>query len=152
MEAELAALAASGATTLVGLMVSETWDQARQRLSRFFARGGDEEDVAAELRSSRSDLVRAHEDADAEALADIESTWRARIRRALLADPAAAEHLRSLLAEVGSDDGGESLGAVHNTVSGGVQHGPVLQGGRFSGLSFHVHGNDDPDYRENPSN
>jgi hypothetical protein len=152
MEAELAALAASGATTLVGLMVSETWDQARQRLSRFFARGGDEETVAAELRSSRSDLERARADADAEAIADIEATWRARLRRALLEDPAAAEQLRSLLAEVGSHHGGESLGAVHNTVSGGVQHGPVLQGGRFSGLSFHVDGNDDSDYRESSSN
>jgi hypothetical protein len=39
VEAELASLAASGATTLVGLMVSETWTQARDRVARSFARG-----------------------------------------------------------------------------------------------------------------
>ncbi|WP_224310115.1 hypothetical protein [Streptomyces olivaceus] len=138
MEAELAALAASGATTLVGLMVSETWEQARHRLSRFFARDGDENAVAAELRSSRSDMVAARDGADAEAVADIEAAWRARLRRALLSDPEAARELRALLAEIAPSDGaGEAAGAVHNIVSGGVQHGPVLQGGRFSGVSFH---------------
>ncbi|MFI1928078.1 MULTISPECIES: hypothetical protein [unclassified Streptomyces] len=30
-------------------------------------------------------------------------------------------------------------GTVHNTISGGTQHGPVLQGRDFSGLSFTTH-------------
>ncbi len=136
MEAELAALAASGATTLVGLMVSETWEQARDRLTRFLARGGDEEAVDEELSLARGDLVAAGEAEDPQAAADIEADWRARLRRALLADPSAAEELRSLLAELAPDAGARPSGSVHNTVSGGVVHGPVIQGGTFSGLTF----------------
>ncbi|MFD5627014.1 hypothetical protein [Streptomyces sp. NPDC127072] len=136
MEAELAALAASGATTLVGLMVSETWGQARERLTRFFARGGDERAVGEELCLSQGELAAAREAEDGETAADIEAAWRVRLRRALQADPGAAEELRSLLAEIAPDAVRESLGAVHNTISGGVQHGPVVQGERFFGLTF----------------
>ncbi|MEU9191189.1 hypothetical protein AB0D14_43230 [Streptomyces sp. NPDC048484] len=136
MEAELAALAASGASTLVGLMVSETWAQVRDRLTRFFARGGDERAVDEELRLSRGELAAAREAEDEDALADIEAVWRTRLRRALQADSGAADELRSLLAEIAPDDGREPSGTVHNTISGGVQNGPVLQGGRFFGLTI----------------
>jgi hypothetical protein len=140
VEAELAALAASGATTLVGLMVSETWAQARDRLTRFFARGGDERAVDEELCLSRIELVAAREAEDEEAAADIEAGWRTRLRRALQADPGAAEELRALLAEVAPDGGSKPLGTVHNVISGGVQNGPVFQGERFSGLTFNGSG------------
>ncbi|MFJ4831192.1 hypothetical protein ACIP79_14900 [Streptomyces sp. NPDC088747] len=136
MEAELAALAASGATTLVGLMVSETWVQARDRLARFFARTGDERAVDEELSLSQGELAAAREADDDAAAADIEAAWRTRLRRALQADPAAAEELRSLLAEIASDDGREPRSTVHNTISGGVQHGPVFQGERFFGVTI----------------
>jgi hypothetical protein len=140
VEAELAALAASGATTLVGLMVSETWAQARDRLTRFFARGGDERAVDEELSLSRSELVAAREAEDEEAAADIEAGWRTRLRRALQADPGAAEELRVLLAEVAPDGGGESPARVRNSISGGVQNGPVFQGERFFGVTFNGSG------------
>ncbi|MEV6963126.1 hypothetical protein AB0M97_28990 [Streptomyces sp. NPDC051207] len=137
MEAELAALAASGATTLVGLMVSETWTQARDRLARFFARGGDESAAEEELRVSRGELVAAREAGDEDAAADIEAAWRTRLRRALQADPTAVAELRSLLAEFEPDGGGAPAGTVRNSISGGTQYGPVLQGQQFSGLTFH---------------
>jgi hypothetical protein len=137
VEAELAALAASGATTLVGLMVSETWTQARDRLTRFFARGGDEDTAEEELRVSRGELVAAREAEDEDAVADIEAAWRTRLRRALQADPAAAEELRALLAELAPEGNGPPAGTVRNSISGGTQYGPVLQGQQFSGLTFH---------------
>ncbi len=142
MEAELAALAASGATTLVGLMVSESWAQARDRLTRFFARGGDERAVDEELSLSRSELVAARAAEDADAAADVEAGMRTRLRRALQADPRAAEELRAVLAEIAPDGGGGGgpPGAVHNSIGGGVQNGPVFQGGRFSGLTFNGSG------------
>lgn len=136
MEAELAALAASGATTLVGLMVSEGWAQTRDRLTRFFARDGDERAVDEELRLSQRELSAARAAEDEDAAADIEAAWRTRLRRALQADPGAVEELRSLLAEIAPDDSREPSGTVHNTISGGVQNGPVLQGERFFGLTF----------------
>ena len=52
MEAELAALAASGATTLVGLMVSESWERAKSGLARFFGRGAPGEAAEAELQAA----------------------------------------------------------------------------------------------------
>lgn len=136
MEAELTALAASGATTLVGLMVSESWTQARDRLVRFFARGGDDASAEDELRLSRQELTAARESGDEGAEADIEAGWRTRLRRALQADPAAADELRDLLAELSPEARGEPTVTVHNTVSGGVQYGPVLQGQNFSGVIF----------------
>lgn len=137
MEAELAALAASGASTLVGLMVTDTWEQARDRLTRFFARGGDEEPVEEELGLSRRELVVARQSGDEDVEADIEAGWRTRMRRALQADPQAAEELRQLLAELAPEAGHEPSVSVHNVISGGVQHGPVIQSQNISGLSFH---------------
>ncbi|MFF8732272.1 hypothetical protein ACF073_38300 [Streptomyces sp. NPDC015171] len=140
MEAELAALAASGASTLVGLMVSETWSQARERVARFFARGADEEAVAEELRLSEQELVAARASADELAVSDIEAGWRLRLRRALQADPGAAEELRLLLAELAPAAKSDAAVTVHNSVNGGVQHGPVIQGQQFSSLTFYSSG------------
>ncbi|MFD5720926.1 hypothetical protein [Streptomyces sp. NPDC127036] len=145
MEAELAALAASGATTLVGLMVSETWTQARDRIARFFARGSDEDVVAEELRLSQEELTAARASEDELAAADVEAIWRTRMRRALQSAPEAAEELRLLLAELDPGLKTESAHSVHNSISGGVQHGPVIQGQNFTGLTFHTTGTVPPD-------
>ncbi|MFI1887293.1 hypothetical protein [Streptomyces jumonjinensis] len=138
MQAELATLAASGATALVGAMVSDAWSQARERVARFLARGEDPQpvDYAEELETFRTELVAAHDAEDTEAAADIEDEWRLRLRRALRADPAAAEELRVLLAEL-APQAAEPRTAVVNTISGGTYHGPVIQGDRFSQLTFH---------------
>ncbi|WUT47381.1 hypothetical protein OG929_35975 [Streptomyces pseudovenezuelae] len=140
MEAELAALATSGATTLVGLMVSDTWVQARDRLVRIFARGDDEDSAAEELRLSRRELMAARDAADDDAVADIEAGWRIRLRRALEADPLVAEELGSMLAEFAPAAGDVAPQTVRNSISGGVQHGPVLQGQSYSGLTFNSSG------------
>jgi hypothetical protein len=136
VEAELTALAVSGATTLVGLMVSETWTQARDRVARFFARGGDEGPAVEELGRSQQELMAARAAQDDLAGADIEAVWRARLRRVLQADLQAAEELRSLLAELEPSIDDKQGAAVHNSISGGVQNGPVFQGQHFSGLTF----------------
>lgn len=140
MEAELTALAASAATSLVGLMVSETWTQAREGLARFFGRGGDESAAEEELGLSRRELVAAREAGDEGAEADIEAGWRTRLRRALQQDPQAAEELRQLLAELDPQAGDRPHVTVHNRISGGVQYGPVVQGQHFSGLTFNSSG------------
>ncbi|MFJ4629421.1 hypothetical protein [Streptomyces sp. NPDC088847] len=78
----------------------------------------------------------AHTERDELAEADIEATWRSRLRRVLLADPEAAEELRLLLAELDPGAQSEPPASVHNTISGGVQNGPVFQGQHFSRLTF----------------
>ncbi|AEW94541.1 MULTISPECIES: hypothetical protein [Streptomycetaceae] len=134
MDAELATLAAS---TLVGLMVTDAWGQAKKRVAGFFARGGDTTAAEEELDTSRAELMAAEEDADEATAADIQAEWRLRLRRALQADPAAADELRRLLAELEPYGASPPSATVHNVVNGGVFEGPVIQGQNFTGLTFH---------------
>lgn len=134
---DVGALAASGATTLVGLMVSEGWNQVRDRVANFFGREGDEDAAGAELELSRAELAEAREQGDEEAAADVQAALRARFRRALREHPETAEELRALLDELTPQSGGARTGAgdVHNSV-GGTVNGVVVQGRDMSGLNF----------------
>ncbi|WP_436739537.1 hypothetical protein [Streptomyces sp. BBFR102] len=136
MDAELAALAASGASSLVGLMVSDAWSATRGRVARLFARGGDEEQVAGELTAARAELAEADRNGDAEHRADIQEEWQLRLRRLLRADPEAAAELRRLLDETAPAE--PSGGGVHinNTVTGGTHHAPVIQVGQLGHGTF----------------
>ncbi|WP_172385434.1 hypothetical protein [Streptomyces sp. MNP-20] len=128
MDAELAALAGAGATALVQAMVGDGWAAARGRVVAFLGRrrGADEDRAGGALDETRDDLLAARAAGDADAEADARAEWRNRMRRALRADPEAAAELRLLLDELGrgGDDRG---GVVHNTISGGVQRGNVIQ-------------------------
>ncbi|MBG0821707.1 hypothetical protein HS048_13275 [Planomonospora sp. ID91781] len=59
MEAELAALAGSGAATLIELMVTASWTQAKERLTRFFAGKHAAEDLLRELDISHGEVMAA---------------------------------------------------------------------------------------------
>ncbi|MEV0437327.1 hypothetical protein AB0I84_15130 [Streptomyces spectabilis] len=127
MDPELAALAGAGATALVQAMVGDGWAAARGRVVAFLGRrrGAEEDRVGGELDESRDELLAARDAGDTEAEADARAEWRNRMRRALRADPEAAAELRLLLDELGR--GGDRGGTVHNTISGGVQRGNVIQ-------------------------
>ncbi|MEU3202866.1 hypothetical protein ABZ702_03090 [Streptomyces cyaneofuscatus] len=139
MEAELMGLASSGATALVGLMVSDAWTEARERLARLLSRGsGDDEASATALRDldvSSAELAAARADRDDGLVGDVEAHWRVRLRRLLTEDPGAAAELRALLAELDQPRAGDRRGLVHNEVSGGRQN-TVVQGRDFSRLTF----------------
>ncbi|MFE7120719.1 hypothetical protein ACFU99_35335, partial [Streptomyces sp. NPDC057654] len=92
------------------------------------------------LEISRAELTAARDESDEATAADIEAGWRLRMGRVLRADPAAADELRALLAELDPPAEGRGGGSVSNSVSGGVQNGPVVQGRDFSNLTFHVPG------------
>lgn len=132
MEAELAALASSGAASLVGLMVSDAWAQARQGFARFFARDGADGRTDEQLQAAREELLTAREGGDADAADDVEAEWRARLRRLLRSDPNAADELRALLAELAPRAAGGTVVVVSNSISG-VAHGTAIQGHDFSG-------------------
>ncbi len=131
MDAELAALAAAGATALVQQMVTDGWGNVRDRVVVFFSRGRDEEAVQGELEASRADLAAARDADDEEAADDVRASWRVRLRRTLRDDPAAAAELRALLDELTPPSAGPTSIAVHNTVSGGAHH-IVIQTGPVS--------------------
>lgn len=154
MEAELAALASSGATALVSAMVSDAWGQVRDRVARFLGRGGDPAGAAEELSAAHTELVTARDEGDGDAAQDIEAEWRARLRRVLRADPAAAAELRALLAELESADGPRGgTWSSHQTMNVfGNQYGPVVQAGNVSGGTHtHFHGNPYPAQEPQPS-
>ncbi|MFI6976965.1 hypothetical protein ACIBSV_00090 [Embleya sp. NPDC050154] len=141
MEAELMTLATSGATTMVGLMVSESWAQARARIATLFGHGDParETEIEEDLELSQRELIVARDTGDDLVAADIEAEWRTRLRRLLREDPVVAAELRALLDELAPAGEGGS-GAVHNTISGGTQLGPVVQGRDFDRLTFNAPG------------
>jgi hypothetical protein len=135
VEAELVALATAGATALVQQMLTDTWTSARDRVVGFFSRGtADPESVGAELEAARAGLIDAQQSADEDTAADIQAEWRSRMRRALQADPQAAAELQALLDELAPSLPAEQAVEVHNTISGGTQHGPVIQTGTIGSL------------------
>ncbi|WP_203983309.1 hypothetical protein [Sphaerisporangium rufum] len=137
MEAELVALASSGAATLVGLMVSDAWTEVKDGIARMLARGRATEQVAYDLDVSRTELLQAGGSRDGQLVAAVEGVWCARLQSLLKAEPALAEDLRRLLT-AGDMPESRPLRAVHNVIAGGVQHGPVIQAGRVSRLTFHL--------------
>lgn len=136
LDAELAALAASGASSLVGLMVSDAWSAARGRVARLFARGGDEDQVAGELTAARDELAEADRNGDEEHRVDIQEEWQLRLRRLLRADPGAAAELRALLDEIAPAEPAAGGVVINNTVSGGTHHAPVIQVGQLGHGTF----------------
>ncbi|MFD7064571.1 hypothetical protein [Streptomyces sp. NPDC059906] len=146
MEAELMALIGTGATTVVGLMVTDAWGQVRQRVVGLFASGAEAEadGVAGELEESRTTLVAAEGTAAEEELrSDVTASVRLRLRRLLEQDPGAAGELRRLVDELAPAS--PPPGAVHNSITGGRQDGPVVQGHTFTRLTFRTTGGTAPD-------
>ncbi|MEV6111284.1 hypothetical protein AB0L59_01920 [Streptomyces sp. NPDC052109] len=133
MEAELNAMAVSGATTLVQLMAGDAWATVKSRLRALFGRGrsGDAQAADADLEEARTAVVAATDSGDRAALAAIESVWQARLLLLLHEDPAARDELRALIAAAGRSP--EQGTTVHNTISGGDIRGPVVQTGTIEG-------------------
>jgi hypothetical protein len=98
--AELTALASSGAGTLVTLMVTDGWAEAKEKFARLLGRRRtDMPTVAAELEESRTQLTQAQAHGDDEAAADVAAEWRSRLRRLLQDDPEARALLTELLSQ-----------------------------------------------------
>ncbi|GFE26478.1 hypothetical protein WKI65_22375 [Streptomyces sp. MS1.AVA.3] len=142
MDSELAALAASGATTLVSLMVTDSWTHARELVGRFFSRIGADVDTVADLDSARALLLSAQAANGTQTADDVTFQWRAYLQHLLQAGSATGDDLRDLLASLqrlANTAPGTQRVTVHNDISGGAQHGPIIQSGRITGLTLHVH-------------
>lgn len=135
MESEVDTLAASAATALVGLMVSDAWAQAKEKFGRFFARRRSGT-TQSDLEAARAELVAAGESGQRLLAGDIEAEWRARFRRLLRQDGTVGDELCELLRSLAPMPEIASIGNVHNVVSGGVQNGPIIQSGRIAGLTL----------------
>lgn len=141
MDSELAALAASGATTLVSLMVTDSWTHARDLVARFFSRGGADGTAITDLDTARTELLAAGASEGSQTTRDVSAQWHTCLQRLLQASSVTVDDLRDLLTSLQqlADSPETTPSTVHNDISGGVQHGPVIQAGRIAGLTFHAH-------------
>ncbi|MFJ3530046.1 MULTISPECIES: hypothetical protein [unclassified Streptomyces] len=141
MDAELAALAASGATTLVSLMVTDSWAQARQLVGRLVARTASDGATVAELDASRARLLAADARDQARATREVTDQWHVHLHRLLGTGVVTGDGVRDLLTSLQriADTAGPGPVTVRNSITGGVQEGPVIQSGRITGLTFHIH-------------
>lgn len=122
MDTGLEELATSGASTLVGLMVTDLWNQVRGRIAALLRR----DKAGAELERSRRELTAARQAGDSVAVAQVEAQWRSRLRGILARDPQAVAELRALLDEFGQPAGAVAKAESHFHDS--TFHGPVHTG------------------------
>ncbi|AZM64377.1 MULTISPECIES: hypothetical protein [unclassified Streptomyces] len=129
MDAEVALLAQSAGTTLVALMATDAWHQARDGITRLWRRTQPEraETVAAELEAGREDVLAAASADDQETLDGLRLQWQGMVRRLLVARPAAVQELRALLDQLDPDGSAARQITQHATASGQAR---VYQAGR----------------------
>ena len=96
MTADLgAALASSAASTLVGLMATEAWQEARAAIVGLWRRQRPQQAgrVAEDLDDAQSTVRQAREGGDHQAEAAVLAEWEGRLRALLALQPAAAADL-----------------------------------------------------------
>jgi phage-related minor tail protein len=138
MDAELAAMAASGATTLVSLMVTDSWAHARALMGRFLARAGADTTAITGLDDARTRLLLTGTGADEHTTSGIAAEWQTHLCRLVESGALTGEDLNALgasLRRLAAAAAGRPA-TVHNTVSGGTQHGPIIQAGTVAGLAL----------------
>ncbi|MFJ9713339.1 hypothetical protein [Streptomyces sp. NPDC101234] len=85
---------------MIGLMVTDGWQQVRGRFAALF--GHQSTDVDEELERSRTTLVAARQAMDPATADNLEAAWRSRLGQLLADDPDAARRLRIVLDELAS--------------------------------------------------
>ncbi|TPQ20640.1 hypothetical protein [Streptomyces sporangiiformans] len=120
MDAELVALAAGGASALVGAMVTDAWAQAKEQIVELWRRHRpvQAEAVEGELDVSQGELS-ARSAADELLRARIEGRWQGRLERLLEESSEAAADLRQatdLMVRLASESGSRPV--VQNVRAG----------------------------------
>ncbi|MFJ5265483.1 AAA family ATPase [Streptomyces sp. NPDC088387] len=135
MEAELTALATTAVAALTGLMVTESWEQAKLRLAGWFRRRGGDENTQSELQAAGEELANARVEGDARAAGRVEERLRERLLGVLQDDPEAAGELAQLITDLAP----HASVTYISSVSGGMHHGPSFQGAHLHGdITFTV--------------
>ncbi|MDT3438823.1 MULTISPECIES: hypothetical protein [unclassified Pseudofrankia] len=102
MDPELAALAATAATTLVASLATDGWERAKSAMGSLWRRvHPDRADaVEADLVDIRAEVLAAREAGDERTEQVLAEEWRSRLRRLLASDPQLANELRQIVAEL----------------------------------------------------
>ncbi|WP_432865581.1 hypothetical protein [Microbispora rosea] len=99
LDAELLALANTAGTTVVGLLATDAWDQAKSAVGSLWRRVRPEhaEVVEAELVEARNEVVSARAAGDDSVERELVTEWQLKLRRLLAAEPTIATELHRLL-------------------------------------------------------
>ncbi|MEU3795984.1 hypothetical protein AB0F07_40475 [Streptomyces fructofermentans] len=138
MDGELAALTASGATTLVSLMVTDSWTHARELLRRFLSPSDPDGSALTNLDAARTRLLTAQSTGHPHESCGTVEQWDAYLQHLLEVGAISSHQLRTLLTSLQRLEGKEVRPtSVRNSISGGVQRGPVIQSGQITSLTLH---------------
>ncbi|MFH9068109.1 NB-ARC domain-containing protein [Streptomyces alboflavus] len=140
MGIEVAALAASGATsTVIGLAVTEAWTQVRTRLTRLFSRRrpeGAPTDDDEQLRAAIEQLAASLQSDSAHAVGDCADQLRRRLRHSLRQGSETARELVDLLGEMSDVSGSEGEPLSGDARSQGAV--PPAPPSADSSITYHV--------------
>jgi hypothetical protein len=133
----LVALASTGGNALVTAMVTDGWEGMRTRIARLFGRGEKKETEATleRLDQSRAMLAGLAGAKLARVRAEQEIVWRTRVGDLLERDPAVADELGVLVAQIHAQSIG-SAGRVEQHVTGIDHAQQAVQGYGVQNVTF----------------
>lgn len=104
MDPELTALTSTAATTVVQLLATAAWGQAKSAVGGLWRRAHPEraETVQAELEEGRIEVLAARQVGDEQVEQALVGEWQGRLRRLVAADPQLADELRRVVAQLRS--------------------------------------------------
>ncbi|MFJ7627163.1 hypothetical protein ACIQZN_11795 [Streptomyces sp. NPDC097595] len=127
----------TGGSTLVALLATDAWLQAREGIVALWRRfrPAQADEVTLALDETREEVLAARGDGDTRGEADLVRDWERRLRRILADDPEVAQQLERLLAEVRG-----SLPEAERPAPGPVFHTQVSGHGRayVAGRDQHI--------------
>lgn len=123
---ELAALAASGATTIVNLLATDAWSHVRREIGLLWRRFRPEQADTTEAALDQTRLEIASAD-ETTALA-VTRDWESRLLRLLAADPAARAELSRVIAGLGRLSVGQQRSSVRQNAKASG-HSAIIQVG-----------------------
>jgi hypothetical protein len=134
VDSELSVLAATAATTVVGLLTTDAWERLKGGLVALWRRANPERaaGIEAEITEARSELLAPGAADDTELTHALVREWQRRIYRLLIADPELAVDLRRLLnEEIDSPRSGAPTPIVHLELNAQASgHGRIYQVGQ----------------------
>lgn len=126
-------LASLAANTVVAAAVTDTFEGVRDRVARLFGRGKPDPAAKRRLDMTRVELSNVTGADVGRVRAVQQNQWQVRFADLLDTYPAAAGELARLAMELQAEL--SASGNVTNVITGGVQHGPVLMGRDFTGIT-----------------
>ena len=130
---DVTGLASLAASTVVAAAVTDAYEGVRDRVARLFGRGKPDPAIERRLETTRAELATVTSTDQARIEAAQQVQWQVRFADLLDSYPDVAAELSQLVTEVQARL--PAHGNVTNVISGGVQHGPVLMGRDFTGVT-----------------